>query len=179
MGLASLPTIKPFFRTMYDMHVVYGCLWRLWYRFYSRVFVISWTSRERLLFCFRITPPYFPVEAWRFIASFVSSVVQTHMSQSSIISDMLCSSGLTRSAICQECSCALLGFKSNTQLQMLRDLLGQTVTYGIRGRRPKLGKLQSIRENDAINVVNVGHNTAEFPFHRRTVKQGIDLGYDG
>lgn len=48
----------------------------------------------------------------------------------------------------------------------------------IRKRRPRVDKSVKLQENDKINVV-VGSCNPEDPFQARTVKDGIDLRFDG
>jgi hypothetical protein len=73
---------------------------------------------------------------------------------------------------------SFLRFQTNRQLCALVELFGETVLCNIRKRRPRVDTSVKILENDKLNVV-VGSRYQEDPFKVRTVKDGIDLRFDG
>jgi hypothetical protein len=76
-----------------------------------------------------------------------------------------------------ERSAELIRFETEDQLTSLRKLLGSTITYGFREKKPRVGTTKRIAENWAVHVIS-GADTVEDPFVPFTKKEGIDFIYD-
>ena len=85
--------------------------------------------------------------------------------------------GLKRESKSLKTTTYLLRFETEAQLCLLRSIFGDTVTCGVRRRRPKVGTSKYLQENDNLSFV-VGYNETEVPFVKRTVRTGVDLRYD-
>ena len=116
------------------------------------------------------------MELWDYVVRRASPLVQPVEGQGSRVSAFTIG-GMTRQSKSLKSTTYLLRFETEAQLSLLRSIFGDTVTCGIRRRRPKVGMSKFLRENDDLNVV-VGSEEAETPFKKRTVQQGVDLRYD-
>ena len=91
----------------------------------------------------------------------------------------LSESGLVVKAVRVIKPCTVLRFETKAHLRRLCGLLGESATAGQRCRLPKISAPKNLWRNDIINVV-CGADTAEQgEFSIRTVRDGIDLEYDG
>ena len=87
-------------------------------------------------------------------------------------------SGLVVKAAQVTKSCTVLRFETKTHLQRLCDVFGESATAGQRCRLPKISAPKSLCQNDIINVV-CGSDDHEPAFNIRSVRDGIDLEFDG
>ncbi len=87
-------------------------------------------------------------------------------------------SGLVVKAARVTKSCTILRFETKTHLQRLCNVFGESATAGQRCRLPKISAPKSLLQNDIINVV-CGSDDHETAFNIKTVRDGIDLEFDG
>jgi hypothetical protein len=86
-------------------------------------------------------------------------------------------SGLVVKAARISRSCSVMRFETKAQLRQLCRVFGESATAGQRCRLPKITAPKMLGTNDVVNVVR-GADTAE-PFSSRTVRDGVDLEFDG
>jgi hypothetical protein len=75
-------------------------------------------------------------------------------------------------------SCTVLRFETKTHLKLLCAVFGESATAGQRCRLPKISEPKLLWQNDIINVV-CGSEDCEPVFNAKTVRDGIDLEFDG
>ena len=75
-------------------------------------------------------------------------------------------------------SCTILWFQTKAHLKHLCTVFGESSTAGQRCRLPKISAPKPLYQNDVINVV-CGSDICESVFNARTVRDGIDLEFDG
>jgi hypothetical protein len=71
-----------------------------------------------------------------------------------------------------------LRFELKAHLQVLCDVFGESTIAGQRCRLPKIATPKSLWQNDINNVV-CGPDVCELLFDAKTVRDGIDLEFDG
>ena len=76
-------------------------------------------------------------------------------------------------------SCKILRFETKAHLKHLCTVFGESSTAGQRCRLPKISAPKPLYLNDVINVVCCGSDIGESEFNARTVRDGIDLEFDG
>jgi hypothetical protein len=82
--------------------------------------------------------------------------------------------GLTQKKTKYSSTGVFLRFETKEHLELLRSILGHTVTSGLRKRSPRLQQSNDLILNDAINIV-VGSKEVESPYRRRTTRRGVDI----
>jgi hypothetical protein len=87
-------------------------------------------------------------------------------------------SGLVVKAAQVNKSCTILRFETKTHLQRLSNVFGESATAGQRCRLPKISAPKRLWQNDIINVVCGSDNCEPF-FNSKTVRDGVDLEFDG
>ncbi|KAI2493462.1 hypothetical protein MHU86_8975 [Fragilaria crotonensis] len=87
-------------------------------------------------------------------------------------------SGLVVKAAQVSKRCTILRFETKAHLQHLCYVFGESTTAGQRCRLPKISAPKSLWQNDIINVV-CGSDDHEPGFNSKTVRDGIDLEFDG
>jgi len=67
-----------------------------------------------------------------------------------------------------------LSFRTERELQVLREVFGTTCSMGLRQRHPKLGEGEkTLKWGDIINVI-VPHNNGD-----RVIRNGVQINYNG
>ena len=87
-------------------------------------------------------------------------------------------SGLVVKAAQVSKSCTILRFETKAHLRRLCNVFGESATAGQRCRLPKVSSPKDLWQNDIINVV-CGSDAQEPAFNTKTVRDGIDLEFDG
>ncbi|KAI2498486.1 hypothetical protein MHU86_16012 [Fragilaria crotonensis] len=87
-------------------------------------------------------------------------------------------SGLVVKAAQVSKNCTILRFETKAHLRRLCYVFGESVTAGQRCRLPKISAPKGLWQNDIINVV-CGSDAQEPVFNSKTVRDGIDLEFDG
>lgn len=87
-------------------------------------------------------------------------------------------SGLTIKAARIQRSCTIMRFETKAHLLQLCTIFGESVTAGQRCRLPRVSSPKTLWQNDVINAV-FGSDECEPIFNPRTVRDGIDLEFDG
>ena len=87
-------------------------------------------------------------------------------------------SGLTTKAARIQRSCSIMRFETKAHLRRLCTIFGESVTAGQRCRLPRVSSPKTLWQNDIINAV-FGSDDREPSFNPRTVRDGIDLEFDG
>jgi hypothetical protein len=82
--------------------------------------------------------------------------------------------GLSRKKSKYTTDALFVRFETKEQLEILKNILGSTVTCGLRKMAPKSGESKHLLTNDAINIV-VGAEEEEIPYRRRTARRGVDF----
>jgi hypothetical protein len=87
-------------------------------------------------------------------------------------------SGMTIKAARIQRSCTIMRFETKTHLRQLCKIFGESVTAGQRCRFPKISSPKALWQNDIIKAV-FGSDECEPNFNPKTVRDGIDLEFDG
>ena len=87
-------------------------------------------------------------------------------------------SGLVVRALKVMKCCTVLRFETKAHLYAFCSVFGEASCAGQRCRLPRTGFPKSLWQNDIVNVVR-GSDECEAPFNARTVRDGIDLEFDG
>jgi hypothetical protein len=117
-------------------------------------------------------------EAWNFLLSKVESETGLPIGRNACMSRRVLEPGLVLRSSKNGFYSTMVRFETEAQLRSLSSVLGELVTMEVRKRRPKYGIVESLKVNDAVNIIS-GSEEREVPFRHRTNKQGIDLVYDG
>jgi hypothetical protein len=64
--------------------------------------------------------------------------------------------------------------ETKERLGILQDILGSTVTCGLRKMHPKSGESKHVLTNNAINIV-LGAEEGGIPYRCRPVRRGVDF----
>jgi hypothetical protein len=115
-------------------------------------------------------------DCWEYIKASVEAHVPVHTKKTKATRTRV-SNGLKYQTIRMPTVTEILRFETKDQLKLFRSLFGSFSTFGYRQRRPRIGIVKSLCENDIMNVV-AGNEEAEEEFQRRTVANGIDLSFD-
>jgi hypothetical protein len=126
--------------------------------------------------------PNFTGEAWGFLGLQFSNLFEqdtfgTRMSMR-IRRHRITESGLVVKAARVAKSCTILRFETKGHLKRLCKVFGESATAGQRCRLPKISSPKNLWKNDIINVV-CGSDDVESTFNTKTVRDGIDLEFDG
>jgi hypothetical protein len=117
-------------------------------------------------------------EAWQFLLSKVERATGPPIGRNACNSKRVLQPGLVLKSTRNVFYSTMIRFETEGQLKCLSSVLGELITMEVRKRRPKYGYVESLHENDVINIV-AGSEEPEIPFRHRTDKQGIDFIYDG
>ena len=74
--------------------------------------------------------------------------------------------------------CTVLRFETKAHLHGFCSVFGESSCAGQRCQLPRIASPKSLWQNDIVNVV-CGSDVCEAPFDARTVRDGIDLEFDG
>jgi hypothetical protein len=118
----------------------------------------------------------FSGDCWEYIKECVQAQVPVHTQKTKATRTRV-SNGLKFQTLHMPTVTEILRFETKEQLNLFRSLFGSFSTFGYRQRRPRIGTVKSLCENDIMNVV-AGNEEPEEEFRRRTVESGIDLSFD-
>jgi len=117
----------------------------------------------------------FPQDVWEYLCDRFHrrGVVMTRMPRRSVIrTKTLAGLRTVTMRISKPIDC--LSFKTERELQVLREVFGTTCSMGLRQRRPKLGEGEkTLKWGDIINVI-VPHNNGD-----RIIRNGVQINYNG
>jgi hypothetical protein len=71
----------------------------------------------------------------------------------------------------------MLRFETESQLILLRSIIGSSSTIGLQKRRPKINLPEKIQFNDLFHLI-VGNEEVEDPRRFRSTKSGVDFIYN-
>lgn len=118
-------------------------------------------------------------ETWHYILQFVGSYMSSPpRSYTSKRCRRVLETGLYLRSLRQVHESEMIRFATESELQILRELLGDLTGLDVRKRRPAMADPQRLRINDAINVI-VGSESAHEQFDYRTSDDGLDLAFNG